>query len=222
MNDAALKQASAEAKDAAVNLKETARDAKERAPGGPTVATEDAVKDAEQAARDAKETAKEARKAADHVEDVAQATRLASKEVDELDDIERIEKRMNERRASIRTHIDEAKESMERTVRRTTRSWPIVATGAVVAALAVGYVVAQRMRPASRAERTAKTLWQRARHAPEAARKYVHEATKPPSRVWTERFAAGTGVAMAVMRTLPQLRALIATVQQMQGRRARH
>jgi hypothetical protein len=216
MNDAALKQASAEAKDAAVNLKETAKDVKDRAPGGPTVATKDAVKDAEQAAKDAKQTAKDAKQAADHVDDVAKATRLAAMDADDLDDIERIERRMNERRQSIRRHLHEARGGAERTA----KSWPIVATGAVVAAVAIGYVVAQRMRT-SRTERTARNVWSKVREAPERARRYVHEATKPPSRVWTERLAAGTGFAMAVVRALPQLRALASTLQHVQRRRAR-
>jgi hypothetical protein len=218
MNDATLRQATANAKDAAENLKDVAQDAKARVTG----ADDKVADDVEATAKEARQAAKDAGDAAKHVDDAAKAARLAATPAAALDDIERIERRMNERRAAIRSHLNEARETMERTVQRTAKSWPIVATGAVVAALAVGYVVAQRARPSSRAERTARTLWDRARHAPEAARKYVHEATKPPSRVWTERVAAGTGVAMAVMRTLPQLRALIATIQQMQGsRRAR-
>lgn len=137
----------------------------------------------------------------------------------ELDDIARIERRMVARREAIRHHLAEARVGVERTVTRATRSWPIAVAGVALAAVAVGYAVAQRRRPAARAERTAESLWRRARQAPEAARRYVHEATKPPSREWGERVAAGAGVAMAVMRVLPQVRALAATFQRMRSDR---
>ena len=136
-----------------------------------------------------------------------------------LDDIARIERRMEARRESIRDHLAEARVGVERTMTRATRSWPIAVAGVALAAVAVGYAVAQRRRPAARAERTAEALWRRARQAPEAARRYVHEATKPPSREWGERVAAGAGVAMAVMRVLPQVRALAATFQRMRSDR---
>ncbi|HEY8242824.1 MAG TPA: hypothetical protein VII68_05140 [Casimicrobiaceae bacterium] len=120
----------------------------------------------------------------------------------ELDDIGRIERRMEVRRQAIREHFAEARVGIERTA----KSWPVVAVGAMVAALAIGYVVAQRVRPSP--ARRARTAWDKVREAPDAARAYVHRATRPTSQVWGERLAAGTGVAMAVMRALPQLRAL--------------
>ena len=131
----------------------------------------------------------------------------------ELDDIGRIEQRMERRRQAIRSHLEEARAGVERTA----KSWPGVGVGAVVAAVAVGYVVATRVR--SSPARRAKTLWEKTREAPEAARAYVHRATRPSSQVWGERVAAGTGVAMAVMRALPQLRAL---AEAMPRRRQRH
>jgi hypothetical protein len=218
MNDATLRQATATAKDAAEDLKTVAREVRERATttaaaGGTRVADE-----LEGTAKDVKGAARDAQDAARHVEDVAQVARVAGKDPGDLDDIERIERRMNARRQSIRRHLDDAKENVERTVARTTRSWPIVVGGVALAAVAVGYAVAQRNKPSSRARRTAKSVWNRAREAPDAARRYVHEATKPPSRVWTERLAAGTGFAMAVARALPQIRALVAGMQA--GRRA--
>jgi hypothetical protein len=118
------------------------------------------------------------------------------------DDIARIERRMEARRVAIREHFTEARLGVERTA----KSWPVVAVGAVVAAIAVGYVVAQRVRPSP--SRRARTAWDKVREAPDAARAYVHRATRPASQVWGERLAAGTGMAMAVLRALPQLRAL--------------
>jgi len=120
----------------------------------------------------------------------------------DLDDIVRIEERMEKRREAIRHHLTEARVGVERTA----KSWPVVAVGAVVAAVAIGYVVAQRVRPSP--ARRARTAWDKVREAPDAARAYVHRATRPTSQVWGERLAAGTGMAMAVMRALPQLRAL--------------
>ena len=218
MNPTGLEQASAAAKDAAAGLKDAAKDVKQQATDAGAGRARDVADDVERTAKDVKQAAKEAGKAAKHVDDVATAAKLAASDVGDLDDIEAIERRMNTRRASIRRHLTDAKGNMERTLQRTTRAWPIAAAGAVVAALAVGYVVAQRART-SHTERTAKSLWRKARGAPEAARRYVHEATKPPSRVWTERLAAGTGFAMAVARALPQLRVLAATIQRARPQR---
>ena len=120
----------------------------------------------------------------------------------ELDDIARIERRMEARRESIRHHFAEARVGVERTA----KSWPVVAVGAMVAALAIGYVVATRVRPSP--ARRARTAWDKVREAPETARAYVHRKTRPSSQVWGERIAAGTGMAMAVLRAMPQLRSL--------------
>lgn len=221
MNDAALQQATATAKDAAGQLKDVAKDVRDRASREAAAGAATDVDALEDTAKETKAAAKDAKAAHLHVEDVAQAARLAQTAPDDLDDIGRIERRMNERRQSIRRHFDDARQNVERTVARTSRSWPIVVGGVALAAVAVGYAVAQRRRPASRAARAASTLWDRARGAPEAARRYVHQATKPPSREWTERIAAGAGVAMAVVRVLPQLRMLAATIQRMRPERRR-
>jgi hypothetical protein len=130
----------------------------------------------------------------------------------DLDDIGRIEERMEKRREAIRQHLAEARVGVERTA----KSWPVVAVGAVVAAVAVGYVVAQRMRPSP--ARRARTAWDKVREAPDAARAYVHRATRPASQAWGERIAAGTGMAMAVMRALPQLRALAEAIPRRRAR----
>ena len=214
MNDAALKQASAAAKTAAENLKDVTQEVKERATDAAATAGKAAVDDIERAAKDVKQGAKDAGAAARQIDDVARAADLAATSPEDLDDIEKIERRMNARRESIRRHLHDARGSAERTA----RSWPIVATGAVIAAVAVGYVVAQRLRT-SPTERAARSVWSKVREAPDRARRYVHEATKPPSRVWTERLAAGTGFAMAVARALPQLRAIAAMIPRSQRRR---
>jgi len=127
------------------------------------------------------------------------------------DGIAQIERRMEARRESIRQHVAEARAGVERTA----KSWPVMAAGAMAGALVLGYVVATRLRPSP--ARRVKTAWERAREAPQAARRYIHEATKPPSRVWTERLAAGTGMAMAVLRALPQLRALAEAIPRKRG-----
>ncbi|MFI4925876.1 MAG: hypothetical protein ACHQJ7_12135, partial [Vicinamibacteria bacterium] len=75
----------------------------------------------------------------------------------ELDDIGRIERRMEVRRQASREHFAEARVGIERTA----KSWPVVAVGAVVAAIAVGYVVAQRVRPSP--SRRARTAWDKVR-----------------------------------------------------------
>ena len=129
------------------------------------------------------------------------------------DDIARIERRMNDRRAAIREHFADARVGAERAARR---SRPVHVGGMLAGALAIGYAIATRP---SRTERSASGLWRKAREAPEAARAAVHEATRPPSKVWTERLAAGTGFALAVMRALPQLRALAAAMPRSERRR---
>ena len=218
MNDATLKQATATARDAAEDLKDIAKDVRERAATSAAAGGARVAEDLKGTAKDMKGAAKDAGDAAGQVEDVARAARVASRDPDDLDDIERIEQRMNARRQSIRRHLDEARDNVGRTVSRTTRSWPIVVGGVALAAVAVGYAVAQRNKPSSRAQRAAKSMWHRAREAPEAARRYVHEATKPPGRVWTERAGAAAGFAVAMARALPQIRALVAGIQA--GRRA--
>ena len=156
-----------------------------------------------------------AEETAEKVEDKLEKVEDKLEKVD-LDDIASIEARMEKRRESIRQHFAEARVGVERTA----KSWPVVAAGAVVAAVAVGFVVAQRMRPSP--ARRAKTAWEKVREAPDAARAYVHRATKPSSQAWGERIAAGTGVAMAVMRALPQLRALAEAIPRRGPRHARH
>jgi len=220
MNDTTIDRTSATTKDAAEALKRAAKEAKERATRDASRAAPD-VDDLEAAAKDTRAAAKDAKEAHAQVEDAAQAARLAAATPDSLDDIARIERRMDERRKAIRRHFDDAKQNVERTVARTTRSWPIVVGGVALAAVAVGIAVAQRRRPAARAGRTAESLWRKARAAPEAARRYVHEATKPTSREWSERVAAGAGVAMAVVRVLPQIRALAATLNRLRPERRR-
>lgn len=118
----------------------------------------------------------------------------------DLDDIARIERRMEARRASFKQHLGDARDS----VGRTARAWPVVAAGAVLAAVAIGYAVARR------SSSPARRFADRAREAPEAARRYIHRATRPSSAVWSERAAKAAGVAVAVARVVPQLRALAA------------
>ena len=122
--------------------------------------------------------------------------------VDRDDDIARIERRMEARRASFKQHLVEARGS----VGRSAKSWPIVALGGVAAALAIGYAIARHS--TSPTQRFA----QRAREAPEAARRYIHRATRPTSAVWTERATKAAGVAVAFARLMPQLRALAAAL----------
>lgn len=116
------------------------------------------------------------------------------------DDIARIERRMEARRESFRRHLTDARSG----VSRTANAWPVVAVGAVIAAVAIGYVVARQTTSPT------KRFAQRAREAPEAARRYIHRATRPSSAVWAERATKAAGFAVAAARVLPQLRALVA------------
>ncbi|HET9339525.1 MAG TPA: hypothetical protein VFQ55_11030 [Casimicrobiaceae bacterium] len=116
---------------------------------------------------------------------------------DSDDDIARIERRMEARRESFRQHLAGARDS----VTRGTSAWPYVAVGTVIAVAALGYALARQRTPARR-------FIDRAREAPEAARRYIHRATRPSSAVWTERATKAAGVAVAVARVMPQLRAL--------------
>ncbi|MEO8487287.1 MAG: hypothetical protein ABI585_13230 [Betaproteobacteria bacterium] len=127
---------------------------------------------------------------------------------DELDDIARIERRMEARRASIKGHLADARSGVE----RTSRSWPIIAAGAVAAAIAIGYVVARQTTSPQR--RLVDRAVDRVRETPDAVRRTLHRATRPPSAAWTERAAAAAGFAMAVARAMPQFRALAASIQQ--------
>ena len=162
------------------------------------------LRSAEQRLDALKAQAKQAEAKAKDKADLQPAEKREDKQDDKAgpDDIGRIEERMEKRREAIRQHLSEARVGVERTA----KSWPVVAVGAVVAAVAVGYVVAQRVRPSP--ARRARTAWDKVREAPDSARAYVHRATRPTSQAWGERIAAGTGIAMAVMRALPQLRAL--------------
>jgi hypothetical protein len=116
---------------------------------------------------------------------------------DSDDDIARIERRMEARRESFRQHLAGARDS----VTRGTSAWPYVAVGTVIAVAALGYALARQRTPARR-------FIDRAREAPEAARRYIHRATRPSSAVWTERATKAAGIAVAVARVMPQLRAL--------------
>jgi hypothetical protein len=116
---------------------------------------------------------------------------------DSDDDIARIERRMEARRESFRQHLAGARES----VTRGTSAWPYVAVGTVIAVAALGYALARQRTPARR-------FIDRAREAPEAARRYIHRATRPSSAVWAERATKAAGIAVAVARVMPQLRAL--------------